>query len=102
MFDGVFGVVDTRVVGSRHLKLRLRAASGEVADAIAFRYLDGRRCAGDPGAMTALQAVYRTAVDEYTGTRKLQLVTEWLVPARGTLSASTSGRVAASARGRNC
>ncbi len=41
MFDGVFGVADTRVVGSRHLKLKLRAASGEVVDAIAFRYLDG-------------------------------------------------------------
>ena len=38
---GVFGVADTRVVGNRHLKLRLRAASGEVVDAIAFRYLDG-------------------------------------------------------------
>jgi len=79
-FDGRFGVLDTRVVGSRHLKLRLRAPSGEVADAIAFRYLD------DPAA-PALRAqdtvdlVYRAALDEYGGARRLQLVSEWLVPA---------------------
>ena len=43
---GEFGVIDTRIVGDRHLKLRLRAPSGEVVDAIAFRY--STRCAGDP------------------------------------------------------
>jgi len=39
-FDGRFGVLETRVVGGRHLKLRLRASSGELVDAIAFRHLD--------------------------------------------------------------
>ncbi len=43
-FDGRFGVLDTRIVGGRHLKLRLRAPSGEAVDAIVFRHLD------DPGA----------------------------------------------------
>ena len=78
-FDGCFGVVDARVVGSRHLKLRLRADSGEMVDAIAFRYLD------DPSApairaQDRIEAVYRTAIDEYSGVAKLQLVTEWLAP----------------------
>jgi len=77
MFDGVFGVADTRVVGSRHLKLKLRAASGEVVDAIAFRYLDGAD-APEIRANDRVQAAYRTGVDDYTGTRKLQLVTEWV------------------------
>jgi RecJ OB domain len=65
------------VVGNRHLRLRLRAASGEAVDAIAFRYLDG---ADAPELRTndRVQAVYRTGVDDYTGTRKLQLVTEWV------------------------
>jgi len=81
-FDGRFGVIDTRVVASRHLKLRLRAASGEVADAIAFRYLD------DPGApalhpQDTIDLVYRAALDEYGGARRLQLVSEWLAPAKG-------------------
>ena len=77
MFDGVFGVADTRVVGNRHLKLKLRAASGEVVDAIAFRHLDGAD-APEIRVNDRVQTAYRTAVDEYTGTRKLQLVTEWI------------------------
>ena len=81
-FDGTFGVIDTRVVGDRHLKLRLRAPSGEVADAIAFRYLD------DPRAQAlrpqdSVELVYRAALDEYGGGRRLQLVTEWLAPVSG-------------------
>jgi single-stranded-DNA-specific exonuclease len=79
-FDGRFGVLETRVVGGRHLKLRLRAASGELVDAIAFRYLD------DPAAAVlraqdTVELVYRAALDEYGGARRLQLVSEWLAPA---------------------
>jgi single-stranded-DNA-specific exonuclease len=79
-FDGTFGVIDSRVVGQRHLKLRLRASTGEVADAIAFRYLDDPRApAVRPQDLVTL--VYRAALDEYGGGRRLQLVTEWLAPA---------------------
>ena len=72
----------TRVLGSRHLKLRLRAPSGEVVDAIAFRHLD------DPAApalhaQDTIDLVYRTALDEYGGARRLQLVSEWLAPVHG-------------------
>jgi len=79
-FDGTFGVIGTRVVGERHLKLSLAAASGEVTDAIAFRYLDA------PGAVPIraqdrVQMVFRADVNEYAGSRRLQLVSEWLVPA---------------------
>ena len=79
MFDGRFGVVDTRVVGSRHLKMRLRADSGELIDAIAFRYLDAG-AAPEIRGNDRVEAAYRTAVDDYTGTRRLQLVTEWVTP----------------------
>ena len=82
VFDGCFGVLDTRVVGSRHLKLRLRAPSGEVADAIAFGYLDDPRAAA-LHAQGMVDLVYRAALDEYGGARRLQLVAEWLVPASG-------------------
>jgi single-stranded-DNA-specific exonuclease len=81
-FDGRFGVLDTRVVGSRHLKLRLRAPSGEVADAIAFRYLDDPR-APALRAQDAVDLVYRAALDDYGGGRRLQLLSEWLAPAAG-------------------
>lgn len=78
-FDGRFGVSSTRVLGERHLKLRLQAPSGEFVDAIAFRYLD------DPAAAAIrpqdeVELVYRTGLDEYSGTRRLQLVSEWLRP----------------------
>jgi len=81
-FDGRFGVLDTRVVGSRHLKLKLRTPSGEVADAIAFRYLDDPR-APALRPQDAVDLVYRAAVDDYGGGRRLQLVSEWLAPAAG-------------------
>ena len=76
-FDGRFGVLDTRVVGGRHLKLRLRAPSGEIADAIAFRYLDDPR-APALRPQDAVDLVYRAALDEYGGARRLQLVAEWV------------------------
>ncbi len=78
-FDGRFGVVDTRIVGGRHLKLRVKAASGEFVDGIAFRYLDD---AGAPAMRPQqdVEMVYRPAMDEYTGARRLQLVSEWLRP----------------------
>jgi len=79
-FDGRFGVLDARVVGSRHLKLRLRAPSGEMADAIAFRYLDDPR-APALRPQDTVDLVYRAALDEYGGARRIQLVSEWLAPA---------------------
>ena len=67
-------------MAERHLKLRLRAPSGEAVDAIAFRYLDDA-AASPIRPQDAVELVYRTAVDEYSGNRKLQLVSEWLRPA---------------------
>ncbi len=78
-FDGCFGVLDTRIVGERHLKLRLKAASGEIADAIAFRYLDDAS-APTPRLQQEVELVYRPSINEYAGTRRLQLVSEWLRP----------------------
>ncbi|MGB5105048.1 MAG: single-stranded-DNA-specific exonuclease RecJ [Steroidobacteraceae bacterium] len=78
-FDGTFGVVSSRVVGDRHLKLSVAAPSGEVTDAIAFRYLDAP-AAAPIRAQDRVQMVFRTDVNEYAGSRRLQLVAEWLVP----------------------
>jgi single-stranded-DNA-specific exonuclease len=80
-FDGRFGVLGTRVVAGRHLKLKLRAPSGETAEAIAFRYLDDPRAPALQPQDT-IDLVYRAALDEYGGARRLQLVSEWLAPAR--------------------
>jgi single-stranded-DNA-specific exonuclease len=82
MFDGQFGVLDARVVGGRHLKMRLRADSGELIEAIAFRRLDDAR-APEIRANDRVEAAYRTAVDDYTGTNRLQLIAEWIAPLAG-------------------
>jgi single-stranded-DNA-specific exonuclease len=79
-FDGEFGVVESRIVADRHLKLRLRAPSGEAVDAIAFRYCDDAR-APPIVAQDRVELVYRAAVDEYSGSRKLQLISEWIAVA---------------------
>jgi len=78
LFDDRFGVIDGRVIGGRHLKLRLRAGSGVCVDAIAFRHVDEERTALAPGVEVDL--AYRMALDDYGGSERLRLVAEWLAP----------------------
>jgi single-stranded-DNA-specific exonuclease len=79
VFDGRFGVASARVVGGRHLRLRLRTEAGESVDAIAFRHLDDP-AAGSVRGEQSIELVYRVGLDEYGGTRRMQLVAEWLHP----------------------
>jgi single-stranded-DNA-specific exonuclease len=69
-FDDSFVVAEQRWVGGRHLRLRLASTDGtrQACDAIAFNQpveLPGR-----------VRAVFRLDVNEYQGTRALQLVIE--------------------------
>jgi len=69
VFDGVFKVVQQRIVGEKHLKLVLQPmGSGNTIDAIAFNYND---MVGDQ-----LHAVFRLDVNEYMGRRTVQLMIE--------------------------
>jgi single-stranded-DNA-specific exonuclease len=74
VFDGRFGIVDTRIVADRHLKLRLRVPSGPFVDAIAFRHFD-ERDAWSPRAGEEVEVAYRLGLDDYGGLSRLQLVT---------------------------
>jgi single-stranded-DNA-specific exonuclease len=66
-FRGRFNVVSQRVVGERHLKLRL-ARSGRPLDAMLF---------GTTGPLPArIDAVHRLDVNEYQGLRSLQVTIE--------------------------
>lgn len=71
VFDDVFEVAASRVVGESHLKLRLRHAAGNI-DAIAFRMAE------DWAGKLPSQArfAYKLDVNEYLGERKPQLVIE--------------------------
>ena len=73
-FHGRFDVVSQRVVGDRHLKLRL-ARSGRPLDAMLF---------GTTGPLPArIEAVHRLDVNEYRSLRSLQLTIEHWQPALG-------------------
>lgn len=75
LFDGRFEVVGTRVVGEKHLKLTLRHPQGTLVDAIAFNQAKSAAAAGQQ-----LHAAYRLAVNEYRGSRRVQLIVEQLTP----------------------
>lgn len=78
LFDGCFELLDARVVGGDHLKLRLRPDGGRrVLDGIAFRQAE--RLGGARPARVRL--AYRLGVNDYAGVRSAQLVVEYLEPA---------------------
>lgn len=76
MFDDIFQVLEQRIVGDRHLKLRLRKED-KILDAIAF-FVDlgewpNHRC-------TQVKTAYRVDINEYQGRRNVQLIVEYLEP----------------------
>lgn len=73
LFDGRFQVLDSRIVGERHLKLRLRPPGGESIDAIGFRLGKLAATAGDQARLA-----YRLDVNSYRGIRSPQLIVEHL------------------------
>jgi single-stranded-DNA-specific exonuclease len=75
LFDGEFRLEDRRIVGERHLRLKLRprGAGGRALDAIAFNYDAAGLPEGD-----ALRLVFRLDVNDYRGLRSPQLIVEYL------------------------
>ena len=74
VFDGVFDVEGARIVGEKHLKLKLRASpSGGTLDAIAFGYVGGATESANLRAGARVQVAYRLEVNEYNGAESLQL-----------------------------
>ncbi|HVY24113.1 MAG TPA: single-stranded-DNA-specific exonuclease RecJ [Steroidobacteraceae bacterium] len=76
VFDGEFGVVESRVLGDRHLKLKVKAGDG-VCEALAFRYFD-HDDAVPINANDQVHLAYRLDVNEYQGAERMQLVVEQL------------------------
>lgn len=77
VFDGLFEVIERRVVGQYHLKLRVQPPGlRRVFDAIAFNTPAERL---GSGAVRA-RLVYRLDVNEWRGNRRVQLVVEHLEP----------------------
>ena len=73
LFDGEFEVVGARLVGERHLKLRVKSERGRIVDAIGFGHADRLDL-----ARGTVHLAYRLDVNEYKGERTPQLILEHL------------------------
>jgi single-stranded-DNA-specific exonuclease len=75
VFDGEFEVLDRRIVGERHLKLKLAfPGTSRPVEAIAFNTVDSDW----PGDARRVNIAYRLDVNVYLGTERPQLVVEHL------------------------
>ncbi len=74
-FDGQFIVEEARLVGDKHMKMRLRLphSGAQSIDAIAFGYVGSPSENADLSGGSAIQLVYRLEVNEYRGTARVQL-----------------------------
>lgn len=78
LFHGVFGIVQQRIVGERHLKLVLKTECGRAQlDAIAFNI--DREIWPDPNVRWA-EVAYRLDVNEYRGQESVQLMVAHIEP----------------------
>lgn len=81
LFDGQFRVLETRVLGERHLKLKLdghtRRANASPYEAIAFRHFDYDD-APSVRVDDRVQLAYRLDINEYMGNERVQLIVEQL------------------------
>jgi single-stranded-DNA-specific exonuclease len=74
LFDGIFDIVNSRVVGEKHVKMVLHISDGdEYFDAIAFNQLEN----GLPQAGERIHAAFRLDINEYQGRSSLQLMVEY-------------------------
>lgn len=76
LFDDVFTIVEQRVVGDKHLKLRL-AKEKKIFDAIAF-FIDTKRWPDH--RVTQIRAAFRLEINEFNNKRFIQLIVEHLEP----------------------
>lgn len=77
LFRGEFDIVERRIVGEKHLRLELRhSRGGAVIQAIAFNTVDDD---WDEN-VRRLSVVYRLDINEFRGSRNLQLMVEQLSP----------------------
>ncbi len=75
VFDGVFDVIQSRIVGQRHLKLVLRKPSGDLLiDAIAFYVDQPENWLG----LRHIKAAYKLDINEFRGNRSVQFIVQYL------------------------
>jgi single-stranded-DNA-specific exonuclease len=80
IFDGEFHIADSRIVGERHLKMRLKADPGtggaggaDLIEAIAFGYIGGGTEDPQVRSGARIQLAYRLEINEFRGCESMQL-----------------------------
>ena len=74
LFDGVFDVLQARIVGQRHLKLVLRKPEGQLPiDAIAFFVDQPEHWLG----LRQIRVAYKLDINEFRGNRSIQLILQY-------------------------
>jgi len=73
IFDGDFRIVDARIVGGKHLKMRLKAADADPMEAIAFGYIGGAAEDAQVRGGARIQLAYRLEINDYRGSERVQL-----------------------------
>jgi single-stranded-DNA-specific exonuclease len=85
VFDGGFRILDARIVGDKHLKMRLQAmdtqtgsaaagaAQADSIEAIAFGYIGGAAEDSNVRSGAQIHLAYRLEVNEYRGIERVQL-----------------------------
>ncbi|MDH5571456.1 MAG: single-stranded-DNA-specific exonuclease RecJ [Gammaproteobacteria bacterium] len=77
LFDGVFELLERRIVAEKHLKMRLKHADVNTPfDAIAFNITDEHW----GGHVQKVKMAYKLDVNEYRGERSLQCIVHYLEP----------------------
>lgn len=75
VFNGVFEVIQARIVGQHHLKLVLRQTeSKQLIDAIAFYIEKPEQWLG----IRTINAAYKLDINEYRGNRSIQFIIQYL------------------------
>ncbi len=77
IFEGKFKIMDKRIVGEKHLKLRLQADGNKrILDAIAFNMTDEDW----PVDSEEIHSTYRLGINDFRGNTQLQLFIEHIEP----------------------
>lgn len=80
LFVGTFRILEQRVVGEKHIKMRLmNGEAGKVLDAIAF-FVDLEQW---PNKAPAVRMAFKLEANEFRGNRSVQLVADYIEPMFG-------------------
>ena len=76
VFEGEFQVLTSRIVGDKHVKMKVLDESGTELDAIAFNHAPD----GVAPDWRSVRVVYRLDINEFRGARSVQLIVEYMEP----------------------